>query len=365
MRLSYALVLISFTLLISSSFTSHLTADAREVDTANGNRADAETPSTGSRPADDQQKPDRRRADLKRSQDEERSPKEKADQHTTNSPQIDQPASHPTGQSTGPSAGQSTGQSTAQPDKPNVRHVKFNLDDEPKERDANPEKSNKIDVEPPNKSGESNDEELVDEYIYVKIKAIDSEGNEVFDSEDPSTKDSPIRKTLNIKYDDEGIRKFEEEIDKEVFGKDENDDSKEKEVLWLSNVYPPLDGVKVQFNKPDSNKRPPPEEEEPEPVPEELTPDQLQGKQLFEDALTHLDSNQAYAFKLIDEAATLGYKEAEDFLLHGLVFGEFDVDLDTLKQRLDYMTRKGNPLAQMVSFVQKIFDRKNFFIFAF
>lgn len=329
MRLN-CFVLISFTLLISSSFTSHLRADAREVD-QNGNRVNSETNNGLNRP-DDQQKPEKRRSDLKRSQDEEeRTPKEeeKTDQqeHSANS--------------------QPTGRPTGQPDKPNVHHVKFTLDDVPKEN------ANKMDSESASKSRESDDEELVDEYIYIKIKTIDSEGNDAYPSEDPSTKDSPIRKTLNIRYDDEGtIRKFEETIDKEVFGKDENakdeDGSKEKEVV-LSNIYPPLDLVKVHFNKPDFSKRPPPEEEEPEPVPEELTPEQLRGKQLFEDALTRLDSNQGYAFKLIDEAATLGYKEAEDFLLHGLVFGEFDVGLDTLKQRLDYMTRKGNPLAQMVS----------------
>ena len=322
MRLNCWFVLVSFTLLFS--FTNHLSA--REVG-PNGNQPDNEQTGRPAR-ANDQEK---RQSDLKRSQDDESAAPSEEDGEKQETSQK----SH---------------QASDEQDKPNIRHLKFTLDDVPKEN------ANKIDAEQESKVAskpkETDDEEQVEDYIYIKIKTLDSEGKDDYSTEDPSAKDSPIRKTMNIRYDDEGtIKKFEQAIEKEVFGKedgDAKDEDNSKEVM-LSNIYPPLDLVKVHFKKHDNSRRPP-EEEEPEPVPEELTPDQLRGKQLFEDALTKLESNQVHAFKLIDEAATLGYKEAEDFLLHGLVFGEFDfVDLDTLKQRLDYMTRKGNPLAQMVS----------------
>lgn len=203
----------------------------------------------------------------------------------------------------------------------------------------------------------------VDEYIYIKIKSLDSDDKLNKDSEEidtnefkdadseqlptskRTTKDSPIRKTLNIIYDendDKAQQKFEKlENDQAV---NDEDGSKEKEIMV--STYPTIDLVKVQFKKNENIKKIPEDDDEEPPKPE-LTKEQALGKQLFDDALTRLESNNMYAYKLIDQAAMLGYKEAIEFLLHGLVFGDFDFGLTVLKEKLDYYSRRGNPLAQM------------------
>lgn len=189
---------------------------------------------------------------------------------------------------------------------------------------------------------ETNDESN-EEYIYIKIKSInvDDKSHEELDEDETHTpiKDSPIRKTMNIVYDDKFKR-----LDKTTLGDEEN--SKEKEVM-IADVYPKIDLLKVEFKRNEKTQKIPEEDEE-EPAPKELTKEQLLGKQLFEDALTKLDLNQKVAYKLMDQASLLGYKEATEFLLHGLMFNDFgDFGVSFLLEKLDYHSRRGNSLAQM------------------
>ena len=219
-------------------------------------------------------------------------------------------------------------------------------------------------------------EDSADEYIYIKIKSLnndeineedddDNEYKNEFTKEEElnSNKDLSVKKTLNIRYEDNDARIKKKQFKSQANKGEESDsnlkdgESKEKEVV-LSNLNPSIDILKVKFLKNENSEKIKIEEDD-EQLPEpELTKEQELGKKIFEDALTKLESNQIYAFKLIDQAALLGYKEAEDFLLHSLVFGDFDVSLNTLKEKLDHFAMKGNGLAQTVCF-----NHSNYFNF--
>lgn len=223
-------------------------------------------------------------------------------------------------------------------DSSNLNKIKLTndkLSDNDKSKIVNDKLNDKLNDD----SNEELNEEQVDKVIYIKIKSLnDEELDNEFTKEDQESKpikDSPVRKTLNF-------RNQKDENNENI----ENDDSKEKEIV-ISTAYPTIDFLKVEFKKNEDSKKNELEEDN-NPAPVELTKEQQLGKQIFEDALTKIEMNPDQAYKLIDHAAMLGYKEAEDFLLHGLVFGDFEVGLDTIKGKLDYFTRKGNPLAQMV-----------------
>lgn len=167
---------------------------------------------------------------------------------------------------------------------------------------------------------ENSIEDDTNEYIYIKFNTLTKDDE---NSEEPESiklsKSSVIRQAIKL-----NLNSFEDEVNsknEELQKQDEKQNEelspmkkKEKEIM-ISNTYPAIDLLKVHFKKNELTKKI--EEDEEEIVDEQLTQEQLLGKQVFDDAIVKLETNRPHAFKLIDQAALLGYKEAEDYLIQG------------------------------------------------